>query len=124
MKVYKKDILYGQGDQSGEVFFIIKGRVKFFWKKPGEQSEEHPEGEEEISQSKPDPINLHVEGSYFGDNDVLLAGGRVGRDSTAIAETECALLVITKAHLNDLLKKFPVVRREMKKVAITRKYHL
>lgn len=71
----------------------------------------------------PDPINLHVEGSYFGDNDVLLNGGRDGRDSTAIAETECALLVITKSQLTELLKKFPAVRREMKQVALKRKFH-
>ena len=39
---------------------------------------------------------MHVEGSYFGDNDVLLNEGRDGRDSTAQAEVECQLLVITK----------------------------
>lgn len=60
------------------------------------------------------PINLHVEGSYFGDNDVLLNQGRDGRDSTAIAETECQLLLITKQQILDLLKKFPLVRKEMK----------
>lgn len=31
MKVYKHDILYGQGDQSEEIFFIIMGRVKFYY---------------------------------------------------------------------------------------------
>jgi len=31
MKVYQKDVLYGQGDQSEEIFFIIKGRVKFYY---------------------------------------------------------------------------------------------
>lgn len=34
MKVYQKDILYGQGDPSEDIFFIIKGRVKFYYKRP------------------------------------------------------------------------------------------
>jgi len=68
--------------------------VKFFWKKAVNHNNF---GNDHKGDSEPpDPINLHVEGSYFGDNDVLLNGGRDGRDSTAIAETECALLVITK----------------------------
>lgn len=32
MKVYKKDILYGQNDPAADVFFIIKGRVRFLWR--------------------------------------------------------------------------------------------
>ena len=52
------------------------------------------------------PINLHVEGSYSGDNDVLLNQAREGRDLTAIAETECQLFLITKQQISDLLKSF------------------
>lgn len=66
---------------------------------------------------------MHVQGSYFGDNDVLCNQGRDGRDTTAIAETECQLLVIKRVQLFDLLKKFPEVRKEMKSVAIKRKFH-
>ncbi len=68
-------------------------------------------------------INLHVQGSYFGDNDVLINNGRNGRDTTAIAETECQLLVLTKYYLFDILKKFPAYRKEMKQVAQTRHKH-
>jgi len=80
MKVYKKDILYGQGDQSEEIFFIIHGRVKFYFNLTHGQKD---------TKAKNIPINLHVEGSYFGDSDVLLNKGRDGRNCTAIAETEC-----------------------------------
>ena len=68
--------------------------MKFFWKKP--ENRDNLGNDSKGDSDPPDAINLHVEGSYFGDNDVLLNGGRDGRDSTAIAETECALLVITK----------------------------
>lgn len=75
MNVYRKDFLYNQGDQSEEVFFIFKGRVKFFYKPP-KPSEEVDVVDESQHNSEaveyPEPINLHVEGSYFGDNDVLL----------------------------------------------------
>jgi CRP-like cAMP-binding protein len=87
MKVYQKDVLYGQGDQSEEIFFIIKGRVKFYYNTNFKQIEAQPNLV---------PINLHVEGSYFGDNDVLINSGRDGRDSSAIADVECQLLVINK----------------------------
>lgn len=69
------------------------------------------------------PINLHVEGSYFGDNDVLLNQGRDGRDSSAIADVECQLLVISKGQLLDLLRKFAAVKKEMKLVAQKRRQH-
>ena len=80
IKVYPKDVLYGQGDQSQEIFFIIKGRVKFFYNTNFQDVRAKPNNV---------PINLHVEGSYFGDNDVLINQGRDGRDSSAIADVEC-----------------------------------
>lgn len=125
MKVYKNDILYCQGDPSEEIFFIIKGRVKFYYKRPEPTTKQMELKAKGKIKSKVEltPINLQVEGSYFGDNDVLLNEGRDGRDSTAIAETECQLLLITKQQILDLLKKFPLVRKEMKIVATTRYYH-
>jgi hypothetical protein len=32
-----------------------------------------------------EPFSLYVEGSLFGDQDILIDNGRNGRDSTAIA---------------------------------------
>ena len=114
IKVYSKDVLYGQGDQSAEIFFIIRGRVKFFYNVNFKDVHALPNNV---------PINLHVEGSYFGDNDVLLNQGRDGRDSSAIADVECQLLVISKGQLLDLLRKFPAVKKEMKLVAAKRRAH-
>jgi CRP-like cAMP-binding protein len=123
MKLFKKDILYTQGDQSQEVFFIIKGRVKFFWKKPITGEETRLLRLKNVYIDPPIAFNTHVEGSYFGDNDVMLDGGRGGRDSTSIAMKNCDLMVIRKKPLEDLLLKFPVYRRQMKATAVKRKYH-
>ena len=41
------------------------------------------------------PFNMYVEGSYFGDLEILLSRyKKLGRDSTAIVDSECHLLVI------------------------------
>lgn len=72
MKVYQKDILYGQGDQSEEIFFIVKGRVKFYVNLYFNCPELELQNEGEIDDKLTHmPFNMHVEGSYFGDNDVL-----------------------------------------------------
>jgi CRP-like cAMP-binding protein len=60
MKVYSKDVLYMQGDHPEEVFFIQKGRVKLFY--------DLNEGGTPFNI----PFNMYVEGSYFGDLEVLL----------------------------------------------------
>ena len=113
MKVYKEDILYGQNDQAEEVFFIFRGRVKFYY----DLFFNNGPAERHFSQ----PINLTVEGSYFGDIEVLLNQGRDGRMAMAIAMTDCYLLVVTRAEMIKLLKQYPKVKKEMKLVASRRK---
>ena len=77
LKVYEEDVLYNQGDTAEEVFFILKGRVKLYC--------DANEGDEKLGQN-PLPFNLYVEGSYFGDSDVLGRDVKDGRDGSAIAE--------------------------------------
>lgn len=79
------------------MFFIIKGRVKFYYEIQFTKEDREKAAAEGKVLPIEEAINRHVEGSYFGDHDVLINQGRDGRDSTAIAETECQLLVITKA---------------------------
>jgi len=110
MKVYEGDPLYNQGDHAEEVFFIMKGRVKFYC-----------DVSEEDLQSINVPFILYVEGSCFGDSDVLLNHGKDGRDSTAIADEEAQLFYITKKELDKILKEFELVKREMTKVAQNRR---
>ena len=75
MKVWKTDPLYGQGDQAEEIFFIFKGRVKFWYNVVTEP------GKDAVNK----PINVSVGGSYFGDVEVLLNQGREGRLAMAVA---------------------------------------
>ena len=112
MKVSAKDVLYNQGDHAEEIFFIVKGRVKLFY-----------DVSEGFGEPNNVPFNLYVEGSYFGDCDVLVNEGSDGRDGTAEADTESQLLVLNRKDLKMLLDKFMKVGVEMTKVAEMRKTH-
>jgi hypothetical protein len=61
MRVFSKDILYNEGDHAEEVFFILKGKTKMYV---------------DVYKGYADKFNvpfiMYVEGSYFGDSDVLL----------------------------------------------------
>lgn len=105
--------MYGQNDQAEEVFFISRGRVKFYY----DLFFNNGPAERHFSQ----PLSLTVEGSYFGDIEVLLNQGRDGRMAMAVAMTECMLLVITRAEMMKLLKQYPKVKKEMKQVATRRR---
>jgi len=66
----------------------------------------------------------YVEGSYFGDSDVFGQDAGKGRDSTAIAETECSLLVLHKKDLFSLFEDFGELKMEMEEIGKERKaYH-
>ena len=111
MKVYKGDNLYGQNDPAEEIFFIIRGRVKLYYNIFCQQPNR---------KAKYKPINICVEGSYFGDVEVILNKGRDVRLAKSKAKEESQLLVVTKKKILDLLHDFPSVFKEMKSVASRR----
>jgi hypothetical protein len=64
---------------------------------------------------------MYVEGSYFGEMEILIPiYQNLGRDGTAIVDCECHLLVIQNRKLMRLLKKFPIVKEQMKAIAYKR----
>ncbi len=66
----------------------------------------------------------YVEGSYFGDNDIINHDSQEGRDSTAIAETECNLLVLQRKDFLQLADDFEEIGKDMRIIANSRKtYH-
>ena len=43
------------------------------------------------------PFNMYAEGAYFGEMEMMLAHYQyLGRDGTAIVDSECHILVITQ----------------------------
>lgn len=67
---------------------------------------------------------MYVEGSYFGDLEVLLKRyRRQGRDGTAIVDSECHLLVIGSKELKNILKYFKEVEQQMINTAKKRRTH-
>lgn len=79
MKVYKDDALYGQNDPAEEIFFIIKGRVKMYYNIFCQRPDQDPQYV---------PVNICVEGSYFGDVEVILNQGRDVRMTMTVAKEE------------------------------------
>jgi CRP-like cAMP-binding protein len=96
------------------VFFIVAGRVKFYYNIFYLEPTKTPYLK---------PFNMHVSGSYFGDNDVFTNKSEPNRDSTSVAVCDCQLLVINIDQLNDVLKVFPAVKKDMKLLAHKRTYH-
>lgn len=89
------------------------GRVKFYY-------EMYLIGQKK---SRLEPFCLYVDGSMFGDQDILIDNGRDGRDSTSIAQIDCTLLVLTKLNIGGIMKKFPKVKRQMRQLAKDRRAH-
>lgn len=106
MNVHPKDVLYNQGDHAEEIFFIVKGRVKLFY-----------DLSEGLGEPNNVPFNLYVEGSYFGDLEILVEERAEGRDGTAEADDVCQLLVLNRKDCKILIEKFEDVGDEMKNIA-------
>jgi hypothetical protein len=61
---------------------------------------------------------MYVEGTYFGDLEVLIRQYReMGRDSSAVVDSECVMMVIGMKDLRSLLRSFRDVEFEMKRIA-------
>ncbi len=91
---------------------MLKGRVKMLF---------------DVSGGVGRPINMvftiYVEGQYFGDSDVFTKDKKYGRDSTAMADSECHILVIDIKSLFKILRRFKDIMLEMKTVARERLLH-
>lgn len=69
---------------------------------------------------------MYVEGSYFGDSDVLGDLENEGRDGTALVDAESNLFVITRKGLLEVLNKKQFkhsIAREMMTIARERRIH-
>jgi len=62
--------------------------------------------EGEIDKTYNIPFNMYVEGSYFGDSDVLADKQNQERDGTALVDAKSVIFVITRKDLLSVLKHF------------------
>lgn len=70
------------------------------------------------------PFNMYVEGSYFGDSDVLADTTNEGRDGTALVDSKSVIYVIVRKDLLQVLKMFKhSYYREMRIIAKERRIH-
>ena len=80
--------------------------------------------EGEIDQPYHIPFNMYVEGSYFGDSDVLADKTNDGRDGTALVDAESVVFVITRKDLLSVMKQFKdTFAKEMNFIAKERRLH-
>jgi hypothetical protein len=96
------------------VYFIVQGKVKLVY--------DLTEGE--IDQPYHIPFNMYMQGSYFGDSDVLADKTNDGRDGTAIVDAESVVFVITRKELLSVLRMFKdSYSKEMHFIAKERRLH-
>ena len=116
MNFFAGEVLFFQNDHADEVYFILKGKVKLMY---------------DILEGMADapfntPFNMYVEGSYFGDSDVLGDHENEGRDGTALVDAESNVFVITRKELMEVLnmQQFKkTIAKEMMTIARERRIH-
>jgi hypothetical protein len=92
----------------------MKGKIKLMY--------DLTEGE--IDQPYHIPFNMYVEGSYFGDSDVLADKTNDGRDGTALVDAESVVFVISRKDLLSVMKYFKdTFAKEMNFIAKERRLH-
>lgn len=97
------DLIYQVGDDSDEIYILLRGRVAFM-------------------QDNTDIIfKSMLQGAYFGDVEVIL---RCKRLCSCLMEWEGELLVMSKSMLRRIAGDFPEVYTEMEQLAINRREKL
>lgn len=70
------------------------------------------------------PFNMYVEGSCFGESDVLADPKNEGRDGTAIVDGKSCIYVITRKDLISVLRLFRnTISNTMRQIAKERRIH-
>jgi len=110
LRVLIDDIIYNQQEKAKEMYFIIKGRVKLWYNL----------AHKDMMQDVYKGFNQYVEGSYFGDVDLICGT----HDSVAIPTSEVNLLVLSKLNITRIINKMPKEMKSFIKLAKEReKYH-
>ncbi|XP_050966558.1 uncharacterized protein LOC127165725 [Labeo rohita] len=97
------DLIYKENDYGSEMYFIHKGEV------------------EVLSKDNTAVLFKLKAGQYFGEKNVLLGEPRA---ATVRAATNCELYVLSKKSLDEALKYYPSVSKQMQSTADEMKYQL
>ena len=88
------------------------------------KNEEDEDGQQPLFKNLIFPFIKYIEGSYFGDNDILVPGLRFfERDSTATASVECQFFVLQREFLMRLRRTFGREILQMEEQAKRRKFN-
>lgn len=113
MNMYDNDILYSQGDQAEELFFVDIGSILLYIDVLDFLNMEPFHTSDEIFNI---PMCIYSDGSYFGDNDMMLNKNGY-RTSTAVCQQDTQIYAIKSASLDECLKEYPRIRKIMFKIA-------
>ena len=113
MSMFDNDILFSQGDQAEELFFIFQGSCLIFV----DLSEiVDMSSLVKIDQSFNVPLAIYTKSSYFGDNDVMLQRNGY-RTISCICQGDCQIYSIKNSQLLECLEKNPSIKQMMMRIA-------
>ena len=110
------DFVVRQGETAEEMYFIVSGRAHVVYEPP-ESTGDGSTGKARTSQTDSKNaivVRVLVEGSYFGETDILQRTARVFGVRTV---TRCQLLALSKENLFSILKNYPDVGLKMRRIA-------
>ena len=105
LNLFDNDILFSQGDQAEEIFFIFHGSVLLYV-----DLSEIVDMQTLVKGDKcfNVPLAIYSNSSYFGDNDVLLQRNGY-RSITGICQGDCQIYSIKNILLEEVLEKNPKI---------------
>ena len=124
-KLYQGDILYSQGDIADEVIFVLNGSFSLYID-ISDKIELPDKLIDRETNAFNVPFSLYRQGSYFGDEDVLVDidlqdldndTNKVYRNCTVEANEDAEIMTIKKRHLMEPLSRFIHIRRYMMLIA-------
>jgi len=138
LKLLEGDVLYQQRDYADEVYlikegtiklnidisdFILEGDPEIYMTQHQKEDEEDEEDQRKNIFDLCFPFIKYIEGSYFGDVDILVPGLKFfERDSTAVAASEVNLFVLSRDIIMNVLKRtYAKEIKQMEQLAKRRK---
>jgi hypothetical protein len=100
--------LYQERDHAEELYFIKQGKIKlhvdikYFINEDLEEAIDSDNDDEELNGPKNISFIAYVEGSHFGDVDIVGKDRFFTRDSTAIATCESHFFVLTRQAIQNI----------------------